>query len=84
MNLTKWWWIFLGKFFKGHINLGPLTIYGENAMHFAVNIRVWRAGYICFKPWTWCFGVWWSPYLYLSRDATPVRAFGWIGRDHHA
>lgn len=80
--MTKWWWEFLGKRFTEHVRIGPLTIYGANAMHFAVNLYVYRAGYICFKPWTWCFGRWWGPYLYLSRDATPSRAFGWRGENY--
>lgn len=77
--MTKFWWVFLGKRFSGHVSIGPITIYGANAMHFAVNIAVRGAGYVCFKPWTYCFDYWWRPYLYMSRDATPTNAFGWRG-----
>ena len=61
---------FLGKYFGSHINIGPITIYGYNAMHFAVNIET-RWGYICFHPTLICFGRWWRWYFYISKDATP-------------
>lgn len=49
---------FIDRWFGGHVTIGPVTIYGRNAMHFAVNIRS-RWGWICFKPPTRCFGIWW-------------------------
>lgn len=68
----KNFWIWLGERFHGHVNIGPLVIYGENAMHFAWNLRTpW--GWLCFKPNTYCFGVWWPWYVYHSEDATPYR-----------
>lgn len=62
----------------GHINLGPITIYGANAMHFAVNIST-RWGYVCFRLPMRCFGVWWKAYFYISRDATPSSARFMVG-----
>lgn len=54
---------------RGHLTVGPLTVYGRNAMHGAVNIRA-RNGFFCFRighgDWPW--------YLYVSPDATPQRA----------
>lgn len=62
------------RFFGGHINFGPVTIYGRNAMHFAVNIRTRRWGFVCFRLPLFCFGKWWPLYWYCSPDATPHRA----------
>lgn len=64
------------KKFTGHINIGRrVTIYGNNAMHYAVNIWTKRFGYICFHPtvgkWRW--------YFYLSPNATPWAATYAIG-----
>mgnify|MGYP001591708353 FL=1 len=58
----------------GHVSLGPVTIYGENAMHWAVNIKTQRWGWICFRLPFWCFGRLWTLYFYCSPDATPTRA----------
>lgn len=64
---------FWERYFGGHISLGPLVIYGENAMHWAVNIRSpW--GWVCFRLPVRCFGRWWPLYFYVSPDATPQRA----------
>jgi hypothetical protein len=64
---------FMERHFGGHISIGPITVYGYNAMHVAVNIRT-RWGYICFHP-TWkVFGEWWKWYFYISEDATPYNA----------
>lgn len=59
------------KKFEGHINIGKrITVYGDNAMHYAVNIWTKRFGYICIHPtvesWKW--------YFYLSPNATPWAA----------
>jgi len=70
-DATKIGW--LGRNLGGHINIGPITIYGANAMHFAVNIRT-RWGYVCFRLPLRCFGIWWHAYFYISRDATPFNA----------
>ena len=58
----------------GHVSLGPVTIYGENAMHWAVNIKTRRWGYVCFRLPFRCFGRWWPLYFYCSPDATPNAA----------
>jgi hypothetical protein len=74
---------FLDRWFGGHVTVGPVTVFGRNAMHFAVNIRT-RDGWICFKPPTRCFGVWWPWYFYISPDATPQSAttlWGYRGRN---
>lgn len=64
---------FMEKYFGGHWNIGPMTLYGYNAMHFAVNIKT-KWGYICFHPTIRCFGHWWRWYFYISPDATPSSA----------
>lgn len=66
----SWWENFMGS----HLSMGPVTIYGENAMHWAVNIRTNRWGYICFRLPLRCFGRWWPMYFYISPDATPWAA----------
>lgn len=65
---------FLDYWIGGHVHFWGITIYGRNAMHFAVNIHTKRWGYICFKLPTRCFGVWWPWYFYVSPDATPQSA----------
>lgn len=67
---------FAENFLSGHIRLGPVTIYGENAMHWAVNIRT-RKGWLCFRLPLRCFGGWWPLYCYFSPDGTPTRATWW-------
>lgn len=58
------------RWFTGHVALGPLIIYGANAMHWAAELRTpW--GWLCFHPSTRTFGGRWPWKLYLSRDATP-------------
>ena len=62
----------------GHVEI---TVYAlDTAMHGAVNIFVPRVGYVCFKPPTKAFGVWWPWYLYISPDGTPNRARVKFGR----
>jgi hypothetical protein len=51
----------------------PITIYGFNAMHVAININT-RYGYICFHPTMYCFGTIWPWYFYISDNATPQNA----------
>lgn len=41
--MTNFW----HRYFGGHFTLGPLTVYGANAMDWAVNVKS-RWGYICF------------------------------------
>jgi len=64
---------FWEKYFGGHINIGPIVIYGENAMHWAINIKT-RWGYICFRLPLRCFGRWWNLYFYISPNGTPSQA----------
>ncbi|KKN10022.1 hypothetical protein LCGC14_1040770 [marine sediment metagenome] len=61
----------LEKHFGGHLTVGRFTIYGENAMHWGVNIYTKRWGYVCFRLPLRCFGKWWPLYFYLSPNATP-------------
>jgi hypothetical protein len=76
----SWWENFMGGHifirlpFKSHI-----TFYGENAMRWAVNWKVFGT-HICFRLPFRCFGRWWSLYIYSSPDATPTRAKWIIGR----
>lgn len=72
------------RIFQGHVNLGRrITIYGANAMHWAVN--VWfRDNWWCFHWPTRTFGGRWPWYFYISRDATPhamVASWGEHRRD---
>lgn len=61
------------RLFQGHRRIGPVTVYGANAMHWAINVR-WRGTYWCFHPTTRTFGGHWPWYFYVSPDATPQRA----------
>lgn len=65
------------NFLDGYVAIGPLVIYGENAMHWAVNIQS-RWGYICFRLPLRCFDRWWPLYFYISPDATPASATRWL------
>ena len=67
------------KLFDGHIVMGPVCIYGRNAMHWAVNIKTKRWGYVCFRLPLWAFGVWWPLYFYASPNATPWASTFYIG-----
>lgn len=69
---------FFDRHFGEHVNIGPITIYGFNAMHVAVNIKT-RWGYVCFHPTFRVFGVWWPWYFYISHDGTPSNARFKIG-----
>jgi hypothetical protein len=61
------------RWFTGHRSWGPLTIYGANAMHWAVNLRTpW--GSLCIHPTTRTFGGCWPWYVYLSPNSTPWAA----------
>lgn len=63
---------FMEKYLGGHISMGPITIYGYNAMHFAINIWSKKLRkYICFHPTVKCYGRWWPWYFYISSNATP-------------
>ncbi len=66
------------RLFEGHVSfrlfwLLPVTIYGANAMHWAVH--VWfRGAYWCFHPTTRTFGGYWPWKFYISPNATPWAA----------
>ena len=70
------------KHFGGHVSIGRMTIYGFNAMHVAINIRM-RREYLCLHPTIWMVGcdsqIKWSWYIYSSRNATPWAATWGIG-----
>jgi len=68
------------RIFTGHLSLGRLTIYGANAMHYAVNFSTGK-GYICARPTTGAGArhQQWLWYLYVSPDATPGSAWWGIG-----
>lgn len=74
VSLGRWFYYHaLRHPFDGHLTIGPVTFYGQNAMHFGVTIRSpW--GWICLKPPTRCFGKWWPAYFYVSPNATPGAA----------
>lgn len=69
---------------SGHLNLGPITIYGRNAMHWAANIKTKRWGYICFRLPLFCFGKFWPLYFYVSPNATPWASTFSIGRGDYS
>jgi hypothetical protein len=70
---------FYENFLSGHLSIGPVTIYGENAMHWAVNIHTRKWGYICFRMPLRCFGKWWPLYFYCSPNGTPWASTFYIG-----
>ena len=69
---------FAENYLGGHISVGRVTVYGANAMHWAVNIRTKRWGYICFRLPFRCYKRWWPLYCYVSEDGTPTRAHTWL------
>ncbi len=69
------WW---ENFMSGHLTIGRVTIYGENPMHWAVNIKL-KKTYMCFRLPFRCFGKWKPLYLYFSVDGTPSKASWKIG-----
>jgi hypothetical protein len=67
---------FAENFLGGHITIGPVTIFGENAMHWAVVIER-KNDYLSFRLPLPCFGRWWPLYCFASPDGTPTRATKW-------
>jgi len=63
----------------GHVSLGPVTVYGFNAMHVAINVWTKKWGYVCFHPdlrflgrfAPWMLGKEWPWHFYASKNATP-------------
>ncbi len=65
------------NFLSGYIIIGPVAIYGENAMHWSVEITT-KSGYLCFRLPFRCFGHWYPLYCYYSPDGTPNNATKWF------
>lgn len=72
----------------GHISIGNLTIFGSNAMNWAVNISTKKWGYICFTlPVASRFRrdrngkLYFDWYFYLSPNATPWACTFYRGRN---
>lgn len=75
------------NFMSGHISFWGITVFGENAMNWAVNIRTKKYGYVCFTlpilrrlrnkgrshRWDW--------YFYLSPNGTPNCSTFYRGSD---
>ncbi len=63
----------IDRVFVGHWSWWLITVYGANAMHWAINVRT-RWGWLCAHPSTRTFGGRWPWYVYLSPDGTPCAA----------
>lgn len=72
---------FVENFLSGHIRVGPVVIFGENAMHWAVNITIGH-GFLCFRLPIKCFGKWYPLYCYYSLDGTPSSDARWFWGKH--
>jgi hypothetical protein len=73
------WW---ENFMSGHISIYNITIFGANAMNWAVNIRTKKWGYICFTlPSIRRYKSNQGHYFYLSPNATPWACTYYIGCD---
>jgi hypothetical protein len=82
---TLSWW---DNFMSGHISIGPITIWGANAMRWAVNIHTKGFGYICFTlpvlaRWRKDrYGkTYFDWYFYLSPNGTPWACTFYRGSD---
>lgn len=64
--------------FDSHLSIGPVVMYGCNAMHFAIEVHT-RWGYFVARPTTWHFGRWWRWYAYLSPNGTPDKRTWGVG-----
>ena len=73
---------FWKRYFGGHFSIGRMTIYGDNAMHWAINIKTRRWGYVCFRLPVPCCDEWRPLYFYLSPNATPWGSTLLIGRGY--
>ena len=73
---------FAENFLGGHVTIGPITVYGDNAMHWGVNISSKKFGYICFRLPFFSHRVWWPLYFYCSPNATPWAATFMIGKKY--
>src|SRR5688572_17909774 len=72
---------------SGHISFGKVTIWGANAMNWAVNIHTKRWGYICFtlpalarfRRDRYTKKLYFDWYFYLSPNGTPWASTYYIG-----
>lgn len=85
-NTLSWWENFMG----GHVSFLGITIFGANAMRWAVNIRTKKWGYVCFTlPVLARFHTrrdgskWWQWYFYLSPNGTPWASTFYRGSDRN-
>jgi len=62
------WW---ENYFGGHVNIGRVTIFGENAMHWAVQIYTKKYGVIVFTLPLRTLGRYWGCHIYFSPNGTP-------------
>lgn len=69
------------NFMGGHISFGPITMFGDNAMHWGVTVKTKRWGYVCFRLPFRSHGCWFPLYFYLSQDATPNQSTLYFGKD---
>lgn len=75
------------NFMGGNISLGPITIFGANAMCWSVSIKT-KWGYLCFTlpvMARWRINsrgkMWWQWYIYISPNATPWACTFYRGSD---
>lgn len=73
----------LDKWLGGYISFFNITIYGRNAMRWAVNIKTKKYGYICFNLPIPVEGIVDKFYYYLSPDGTPNASTYWFGNKHN-
>jgi len=73
----SWWENFCG----GFINIGRITVFGENAMHWTVRIYSKKYGTINFRLPFRCFGRWYPLYFYTSPNGTPWASTFYLGKD---
>ncbi len=67
---------------NGYIQLfGRVTFWGENAMHWAITIRMFGYGFH-FRPPFKCFNQKWPIKIYVSKDGTPSNAIWGIGHSN--
>lgn len=64
-------WKLVDRFLGGHFSIGRLTVYGHNAMHWAVNYRTERWGWMCLRLPLPSQGGFRPLYFYASPNATP-------------
>ena len=68
------WW---DNFASGHWTVGPVTLFGANAMNWTFQIKTKRWGYICIRLLNRRLG--W--YIYASPNGTPWACTFYIGSD---